>query len=557
MVRLTGRQASNYQGVQASSPPNFVVHPRVPTPTDWQNFYLGDLWEVNNTTLPQDQFVYILVSLRNNIARWIRFAGGNGNLTSLTSNSGGTVFGDALQNINTVGDGTTITGIGDPATNTITFSVIGGMAANSFVASNVTTPTGLGGIAAPITGVINVQANHNLNASAGLPNTGAANDIVYWTTNASTWGDLANITAGNSAVNAFTGDITITANNSVGNLNLPNTTSGGNAGIVTYGGTGYANRFVSNFGTNNTFIGRISGNNTLTTASAVSNVGIGLSSLAGLTTGANNSCLGVQAGNLITTGSGNSFIGIASGLFATTGSFNTGVGYIALNNLTNGVTTGSFNTALGYIAGFNYTSSESSNILISNSGVVGESHIVRIGTTGSGNGQQNKFFVSSVRGITTDAADGIPVLVSSTNQLGTGDGYFASGTWTPVVTFGGGSTGITYTIQAGSYNKIGNLVFIAATLFFAKGSSTGAIIISGLPYTCTATVNPEYDLAVTLGRGITAAAGFTYFHANVIDGTTTIQMYQDNTAGGISNQMDNTYFSASVNFTLSGFYSIV
>ncbi len=295
MTRLTGRQATNYQGVQSASPPNFQSYKRVPTTTDWQNFYLGDLWLVDNPVLPQDQFVYMLVSLRNNIARWVRFVSAGGDLTSLTSNTGGTVFGDVAANINTVGDGITITGVGNPGTNTITFSVIGGMAANSFVSSVVATPTVIGGTATPISGVINVQSSHNLNVSAGLPNTPAANDIVYWTTNTSTWGDLANLTAGNFAVKAQTGDITIQGQNNVGNFNMPNAVVSGDAGIITWGGTGAAFRWIHNFGLNNVFVGLQAGNTTLTAVAAFSNTGVGEDALSSLTTGRDNTAIGNQA----------------------------------------------------------------------------------------------------------------------------------------------------------------------------------------------------------------------------------------------------------------------
>lgn len=410
MVRLTGRQAVNYQGVQASSPPDFSVHNRIPTTTDWQNFYLGDLWLVNNRTIPQDQFVYILVSLRNNIANWVRFAGGTGNLTSLTSNTGGTVFGDAAQNINTIGDGTTITGVGNPGTNTITFSVVGGRAAQSFVASAVTTPTGLGGTAAPILGVINVQSNHNLNVSAGLPNTGAANDIVYWTTNASTWGDLVNITAGNFAIKAQTGDITITASNNVGNFNMPNTVVSGNAGIITWGGTGSAFRWIHNFGLNNVFVGLQAGNTTLTTVSAFSNTGIGEDSLQSLTTGHDNTAVGNQSlasnttsfactaignGSLFSVTAGanaNTCLGNQTMFSATSGTDNTALGSAALKFLL----TGSLNITIGSQSGLNYVGAESSNILIGSQGVVGESNTIRIGgSLGTAASQQNKTFITA------------------------------------------------------------------------------------------------------------------------------------------------------------------
>jgi len=61
--------------------------------------------------------------------------------------------------------------------------------------------------------------------------------------------------------------------------------------------------------------------------------------------------------------------------------------------------------------------------------------------------------------------------------------YYAEGTWTPVLTFGGGSTGITYGTQTGQYTRIGNRVFFNLIIILtSQGSSTGGASISGLPF---------------------------------------------------------------------------
>lgn len=61
-------------------------------------------------------------------------------------------------------------------------------------------------------------------------------------------------------------------------------------------------------------------------------------------------------------------------------------------------------------------------------------------------------------------------------------------TFTPTLAFGGGSTGITYAGQTGSYTRIGNIVTFTLSLVLTnKGSSTGAAIISGLPYNAAST----------------------------------------------------------------------
>jgi len=58
-----------------------------------------------------------------------------------------------------------------------------------------------------------------------------------------------------------------------------------------------------------------------------------------------------------------------------------------------------------------------------------------------------------------------------------------TGTWTPTLQFGGGSTGITYGTRTGTYVRIGNIVTVQMRIVLtAKGSSTGAVGITGFPF---------------------------------------------------------------------------
>jgi len=61
---------------------------------------------------------------------------------------------------------------------------------------------------------------------------------------------------------------------------------------------------------------------------------------------------------------------------------------------------------------------------------------------------------------------------------------YEEGTWTMGISFGGGSTGVTYSTTTGTYTKIGRQVTVNGILSLtSKGSSTGDAIISGLPFT--------------------------------------------------------------------------
>ena len=60
---------------------------------------------------------------------------------------------------------------------------------------------------------------------------------------------------------------------------------------------------------------------------------------------------------------------------------------------------------------------------------------------------------------------------------------YEEGTFTPVVEFGGGNTGITYNARSGFYTKIGNVVyFYAECQLSARGTSTGNLAIRDLPF---------------------------------------------------------------------------
>lgn len=125
--RLGGKQGTAYTGTNANQPPNWTFNDRPPTQYDTQNVSEGDFWLDGSAT--GIARVWVLVSLagdsmsRGALAQWVQV--GAGNLETLTGNSGGAVFPDGSDNINVVGDGTTIDIVGNPGTDTLTVSVVG------------------------------------------------------------------------------------------------------------------------------------------------------------------------------------------------------------------------------------------------------------------------------------------------------------------------------------------------------------------------------------------------------------------------------------------------
>ncbi len=114
-----------------------------------------------------------------------------------------------------------------------------------------------------------------------------------------------------------------------------------------------------------------------------------------------------------------------------------------------------------------------------------------------------------------------PATQNASTDANTLDDY-EEGTFTPGITFGGGSTGITYTTQTGDYTKIGRMVVgsIQVTLS-AKGSSTGVMAITGLPF---ATAGNNYANPIGYAAGFSGLTGA--LSTISASGATTLTLYQ-------------------------------
>jgi hypothetical protein len=73
---------------------------------------------------------------------------------------------------------------------------------------------------------------------------------------------------------------------------------------------------------------------------------------------------------------------------------------------------------------------------------------------------------------------------------------YEEGTWTPSIKFGGAAVGITYSRQAGTYTKVGNVVTVVFDMrLTSKGSSTGGLTIEGLPFASAGGVSVGFAIA--------------------------------------------------------------
>ena len=128
--------------------------------------------------------------------------------------------------------------------------------------------------------------------------------------------------------------------------------------------------------------------------------------------------------------------------------------------------------------------------------------------------------------------------------------YEENTTFTPVLEFGGGTTGITYSTQTGKYARIGNIVFVRINLVLtSKGSDTGAATITGLPFSVLTTPEPVVALRCA---NITFGSTGTAISANLIAGPA-IEFYGLTTSANFE-ALDDTDFADNSRMLVTGWY---
>jgi hypothetical protein len=126
---------------------------------------------------------------------------------------------------------------------------------------------------------------------------------------------------------------------------------------------------------------------------------------------------------------------------------------------------------------------------------------------------------------------------------------YEQGTFTPNITFGGGSTDLTYTARNGVYTKIGNLVFFRIGIDInSKGSSTGNMAVTGLPFTSASGSYSDWPCSAQFFSftGLTGAVG-GFVGANATSVTVTQSISTGNSSITDAN-------AASGIINLAGFY---
>ena len=415
--RRSGINPLAYLGVDPITPPMLIVEQRDPTDNDYSEYELGAIWMVSNPTK-----IWMMVDKDPGATnKWVQIYPGDGSGTNFFQTDDGNT---AVQ----VGGLLNVFGTNDVATyasgNTVTIGLENDV---RIVSSLAITPILDSVLATDATGVVyGVQgtdkqfmmwaapggpAFHSATSDDGTVNIEWSTLIpgaISFTAIGGGGGGFGGLIdqLGNTAVPALNkvttiGDatnITTSASGSTLTINLadvitlPRTNGAGSQGIIKLGTL----PFISNYGSDNTFLGEGSGNYTLTPASSTGNTAVGTGAMNDLTSSPNNTGVGVGA-----------LTAVAGGLGA-----NTAIGALAGATITDGAS----NVCIGSEAGTGYTS-ESNNIVISNDGVPLDSGVIRIGLEGTHvHNYQGGIYNSGI-----GATNGV-VSVDNTGKLGSSNG---------------------------------------------------------------------------------------------------------------------------------------
>lgn len=158
--------------------------------------------------------------------------------------------------------------------------------------------------------------------------------------------------------------------------------------------------------------------------------------------------------------------------------------------------------------------------------------------------------VAKLLDLSTAAAGQVkfPAAQNPSTDANTLDDY-EEGTFSPALTFGGGSTGIAYAARFGAYTKIGRAVaFSLGLTLSSKGSSTGVASVTGLPFAASVT---GVGFPWAPGQNITFSGALNAYlpAAN----PSQLDLYGV-PSGGVATQLTDAAFANSSQLFMSGIY---
>jgi hypothetical protein len=133
----------------------------------------------------------------------------------------------------------------------------------------------------------------------------------------------------------------------------------------------------------------------------------------------------------------------------------------------------------------------------------------------------------------------------------------SEGSWTPAFAFGGATTGLTYTTQAGRYVRSDDLITVWGTIVLSNnGSASGAVTITGLPYAASTVSGLEFSGTVgNMQNFALGAEGLAIFAASA---ASVLQVYTAEGSSGddyiVVNQNSNVTIADDASISFSATY---
>lgn len=169
----------------------------------------------------------------------------------------------------------------------------------------------------------------------------------------------------------------------------------------------------------------------------------------------------------------------------------------------------------------------------------------------------NQILISNPTGAGGDPVFSLPSTIYTNISFDAGTttlNDYRKNTFTPALSIGGLTTGLTYTSRVGKYWRIGNVVFITVDIVMSNiGANTGVLAIENLPFTSAndgfenVFVNNSFIPLFTFG-GTT----YTYLTGEVSPNTSAIKLVGVGQAS--RGQITNDFIDNTSQFQLSGFY---
>lgn len=159
----------------------------------------------------------------------------------------------------------------------------------------------------------------------------------------------------------------------------------------------------------------------------------------------------------------------------------------------------------------------------------------------------NDFYRTNLAGIAAVGTLALSQAEIGNNTAEAGSAVIVDNTFTPTVTIGGASTGITYSVQRARFTRYGkNLTYEVSITLTSKGALTGVVRIGGLPKGADSTLTPTVPDFVGSAFAQNLASSLSLVSLMASDGSQSIRLYKND-----GTELQDTDITNTTNLTVS------